>query len=378
MKALILGCGEMGEEALKDIFLHGDLREIAVATRNPEKANAVLSRLGPGKPRVRVERVDLDDALELKGLMGDADVVINCVGPNYKYELPVARAAIQAGKPLVDLNDEYLTTLQMYDLDESARAANVTIVMGLGASPGVNNILVRAAADELSEIESIRTAWVMSGADPGGLALSYHLLYSLSDKAFVVQDGQREEVRSFIDGRESIDFPMPVGRMDVFHIGHPEPITLSRCYPQVPYIDDKATFNPPSVNDMILALGKINRDSAGSVRVRGRDIDVMDFAAAYLNAHCKRMSGVPLPGALRVEVLGRKGKKRLKYVYSSAGRIAQGTGIPAAIGAEFILEGKITKKGILAPEECIDPHPFLHELLKRKIGKLNGWIEEVH
>jgi len=376
MKALILGCGEMGEEALEELFLHGDLGEIAVATRDPAKANAVLARLGPGKPRIRVEQLDLDDAPDLTGLMDDADVVVNCIGPNFKYEVPIARAAIGARKPLVDLNDEYLTTLQMYELDESARAANVTIVMGLGASPGVNNILVRAAADELSEIESIRTAWVMSGADPGGLALSYHLLHSLSDKAFVVQDGQRQEVRSFIDGRESIDFPQPVGRMDVFHIGHPEPITLSRCYPQVPYVDDKATFNPPSVNDMILALGKIIRDSEAPVGVRGRDIDVMDFAAAYLNARCKRMSGVPLPGALRVEVQGRKGRKRLKYLYSSAGRIAQGTGIPAAIGAEFILEGKITKKGVLAPEECIDPHPFLHELLKRKIGKLNGWIEE--
>ena len=59
MKALILGCGEMGEEALQELFLHGDLREIAVATRNPAKVNAVLSRLGPGKSRVQVERVDL-------------------------------------------------------------------------------------------------------------------------------------------------------------------------------------------------------------------------------------------------------------------------------------------------------------------------------
>lgn len=377
MKALVLGCGEMGEEAVRDLFLYGDLGEIRVATRAPEKADAVIARLGPGKPRILVERLDLDDGPDLMGLMGDADVIVNCVGPNFKHEVPIARAAIQAAKPLVDLNDEYKTTLEMYELDGPARAANVTVVMGLGASPGVNNILVRAAADELSEIESIHTAWVMSGADPGGVALSYHLLYSLSDKAFVIDGGERREVRSFIDGRESIEFPPPVGRMDVFHIGHPEPLTLSRCYPEVPYIDDKATFNPPSVNDLILTLGKLVRDLKGPVMVGGRDLEIMDFAAAYLNKRGKRMSGVPLPGALRVEVLGRKGKKRLKYVYSSAGRIAQGTGIPAAIGAEFILSGKITRKGVLAPEECIDPHPFLHELLKRKIGRLNGWIEEV-
>ena len=376
MKALVLGCGEMGEEALRDLFLHGDVEEIAVATRDPDKARAFVARLGPGKPRIRVERIDLDDAPDLEGPMGGADVVVNCAGPNYKYEVPVARAAIRARKPLIDLNDEYEKTLEMYGLDEAARAAGVTIVMGLGASPGVNNILVRAAADELTEIESIRTAWVMSGADPGGVALSYHLLYSLSDRAFVIEGGQRREVRSFTDGRESIEFPPPVGRLDVFHIGHPEPLTLARCYPQVPYIDDKATFNPPSVNALILALGKIVREAGGPIAVRGREVEAMDFAAAYLNASCKRMSGIPLPGALRVEVQGRRGKKRLKYLYSSAGRIAQGTGIPAAIGAEFILSGKITRKGVLAPEECIDPLPFLHELLKRKIGKLNGWVEE--
>lgn len=377
MKALVLGCGEMGEEAVVEFYQHGNLGEIIIGTRSPEKAQALVSRLTSRRTRITVESINLDESSDLAGLMSECDVTVNCVGPNYKYEVLVAKAAIKARKPLVDLNDDYETTAQMYELDSAAKAAGVTVIMGLGASPGINNVLVRAAAEELSEIEEIHTAWVMSGADPGGLALSYHLLYSLSDKAFVVRGGRREVVRSFVDGREAIEFPPPVGRIGVFHIGHPEPITLSRSFPQADYIDDKASFNPPYVNNLILTLGKIVREAAGPVPVRGHYVEPMDFAAAYLNMVCKNLLNVPKEGALRVEVKGRKGNKSLRYFYSSAGRIAQGTGIPAAIGAEYILKGKISKKGILAPEECIKPREFLPELLRRNIGKLNGWVEEV-
>lgn len=376
-KVLVLGCGEMGEEAIPDLYRCGKFGELAVGTRSLDKAQRLLSSLKGKRTKVRAFALDLRRAADLSEILRGFDVVVNCAGPNYKYEVLVAKAAIGAGVPLVDINDDFTTTLEMLDLDGAAREAGIAIILGLGASPGVNNILVRAAANQLDEVEEIHTAWVMSGSDPGGLALSYHLLYSLSGRALTYRDGKFVEVRSFVDGKERLEFPEPVGALDVYHIGHPESITLARVFKGVKVADDKATFHPAIVNDWIVGLGTMAREAGGPVRVNGQDIDPWDIAAALLQQRCRGLKDVPRQGALRVEVKGKKAGKTRKVFFSSAGRIAQGTGIPASIGAQWLVEGKIKGVGVLPPEACIEPNEFLYEVLSRNIGKLNGWVEDL-
>jgi len=376
MKVLVLGCGEMGTSAIEDVYHYGEFDEIIVGTRNEKKAMQVLDTCKEKNVKTRAVKINVNRFTELVNLMKEADVVVNCVGPNYKYEVSIARAAIQAKVDLVDINDDYETTYEMLELDKAARHAGILIILGMGASPGVNNILVRAAADQLDKIEKIHTAWVMSGTDPGGLALSYHLLYSLSGRALTYQNGKMIEVNSFIDGKEKIEFPEPVGEMDVYHIGHPEPITLSRVFKGVQYVDDKATFNPPMINDWILYLGKMIRDAAGPVKLNSMKIDVMDFAASYLHQQCKSIKNIPHEGALRVKVEGCKNGKKRSVFFSSSARIASGTGIPSAIGAIMLARNEIDKKGVLPPEACIDPQDFIFEIVNRRnVAKLNGWIE---
>jgi saccharopine dehydrogenase-like NADP-dependent oxidoreductase len=376
MKVFVFGCGEMGQEAVQDLYNSGKFEEIVVGTRTVEKARELGARLTSRKTKLSIIPLDLNRPQDLAVLLTGFDVAVNCAGPNYKYEVLVARAAISAGVDLVDINDDYETTFQMLELDEAAKRAGVTVVLGLGASPGINNVLVRAAANQLDDIEEIHTAWVMSASDPGGLALSYHLLYSLSDKALTCENGGLVGVRSFVDGKERIQFPDPVGALDVYHIGHPEPITLSRCFPGAKMIDDKATFTPPLVNDWIIDLGKKAREAKGPILVKGRPIEAMDYAASEFRKKCLGLKNVPKAGALRVMVKGRKASRLRKVFFSSAGRIAQGTGIPVSIGAQMLAAGKVKGPGVLAPEECIEPNEFLYEVLNRKIGKLNGWVEE--
>ena len=377
MKVLVLGCGEMGESAINDLYHYGEFKEIIIGTRNLKKAQKVLSKLHGKNINVSIEEIIVHEVSDLVKLLKKADVVINCIGPNYKYEVTIAKAAIKAKKNLVDINDDYETTFQMLDMDTEAKNAGISIILGMGASPGVNNILVRAAAEQLDDIEKICTAWVMSGADPGGLALSYHLIYSLSHKALTFQDGKLIEVQSFVDGKERMKFPEPVGELDVYHIGHPEPITLSRVFKGVKYIDDKASFHPPFINDLIVSLGKLVRDYDRPVRIGKNSIDVMDFAAAYLNQKCKNLIDVPKEGALRVKVEGTKNGKKRSVFFSGSARIAQGTGIPASIGAIMLANGDVKKKGVLPPEACIDPHEFIYEIVNRRnVAKLNGWVED--
>jgi saccharopine dehydrogenase-like NADP-dependent oxidoreductase len=101
-----------------------------------------------------------------------------------------------------------------------------------------------------------------------------------------------------------------------------------------------------------------------------------DFAASQFYTRCLSLKDVPKAGALRVMVKGRKAGRLKKIFFSSAGRIAQGTGIPASVGAQMLVASKVKGPSVLAPEECIEPNEFLYEVLSRKIGKLNGWVEE--
>lgn len=377
MKALLLGCGEMGEEALKDMYEYGNFDELRIGTRTTSKANNIVISLKPNHTKISIHEIDATNVESVANLMAGCSVVVNCIGPNYKYELPIVQAAIKAKVNLVDINDEYEITPKMYELHDEAVRQNILIIMGLGGCPGIDNVLVRSAANQLDEVDEIHTAWVMSGADPGGLALSYHLLYSLSGKALTVQDGKIVEVQSFVDGKEKLKFPEPVGEADVFHIGHPEPLTLFRSFPAAKYIDNKATFIPTKVNDQIVELGKMTRSEIDPIRVNGYEINTMDFAASYLNNKCKNLKNIPLEAALRVEVIGLKKSKKKKIIFSSVGRLGRATGIAASIGAIMLAQNRIEKKGVHAPESCIEPNDFLYEILdRRNIAQLNGWIEE--
>ena len=378
MKALLLGCGVTGKEALRDLYHYGNFGEITVATLTLANSADFIRSLNGRPTRINHVTVDAADTDAVAFLMKGCGVAVNCAGPNFKYELPVALAAIKSRVPLVDVNDEYEITHKMYDLDEAAKEAGIPVIFGLGGCPGIDNVLVRTAADQLDEVEEIHTAWVMSGADPGGPALSYHLLYSLSDKAWTVEDGVMKEVRSFIDGGEVLEFPDPIGKAEVFHIGHPEPVTLSRSFPSARIVDNKATFIPPAVNRYILELGKLAREDSGTCSLNGSPCDAMDFAAASLLEKCKEIRDVPLEAGLMVSLKGRKKGKTKKIVFSSVGRLGSATGVPASIGAIMIARGKINMTGAMPPEICIEPHDFLYEVLdRRNLARLNGWIEDL-
>lgn len=80
---------------------------------------------------------------------------------------------------------------------------------------------------------------------------------------------------------------------------------------------------------------------------------------------------------IRVEVSGKKDKRKVQYTMESIVRphpkwkVSAGaldTGVPASIVGIMLAEGEINKKGVLAPEECIEPLSFFRELARRNIN----------
>jgi saccharopine dehydrogenase (NAD+, L-lysine-forming) len=152
---------------------------------------------------------------------------------------------------------------------------------------------------------------------------------------------------------------------------------LARSFPGADVIDNKATFNPSSVNEEIVRWGAMLREGVGPNRIDGRDMEVLEKASLSLHHMCKGLEGVSKHAALRVRVKGLKKTKIRNIYFSSAGRLAPATGIPASIGALMLIDGKINVKGVKSPEQCIDPDEFLFEILtRRNVSTLNGWVDD--
>jgi saccharopine dehydrogenase (NAD+, L-lysine-forming) len=64
------------------------------------------------------------------------------------------------------------------------------------------------------------------------------------------------------------------------------------------------------------------------------------------------------------------------FSLSSIGEsMGEGTGIPAAFGAILMNRGKITEKGVLPPEACVNPMDFLG-LMQETLGLEGATSEE--
>ena len=96
--------------------------------------------------------------------------------------------------------------------------------------------------------------------------------------------------------------------------------------------------------------------------VQGTEVIPIEFAVAYIISRRRRLlekAGLTEPtGCLKVEVKGKKDGEPHTYVFSmfsSGAGAGEGTGIPAALGAMLMKEGKITEKGVFPPEAGVKP-----------------------
>jgi len=137
------------------------IAQIIIADRDRERAAAFAGACGPKASAVSLDAEDED---ALRQLLRRADVVLNTAGPFYRFGIKVLRAAIEAGCHYLDINDDWEPTLEMLEMDERARRAGVTAVVGMGASPGISNLLAAKAMRRLDRVDAVYTGWSLESA----------------------------------------------------------------------------------------------------------------------------------------------------------------------------------------------------------------------
>ncbi|WP_460603159.1 saccharopine dehydrogenase family protein [Jatrophihabitans fulvus] len=358
------GAGEMGAYACRVLVAADDIAHVVVADRDADKAQELVAELGDKASPVSF---DIADGDALAAALGDVDLVLNCAGPFYRFGREVLSAAIAARTTYLDICDDWEPTLEMLDLDDAARAAGVTAVIGMGASPGVSNLLAAVAMAECDTVDRILTSWRASAAHfprprpgqeyPEPTAAIEHWLHNCTEAIKFWRDG------ALVDGYglEEMELTYPGHGADtVWLCGHPEPLTLPRVRPEV----------RESLNVMSARRGLMDAVGALAQRVRSGEIDVDQAGRELLRAPglSGRQAGDPprLPANIFAIAEGTKDGHRVRVgaqaLVQPQKNMGEMTGIPLAVAALMVARGQVDAPGVHGPEGAIDPKIFFHDL----------------
>ena len=365
MKALIIGgVGGMGQGVAKYLNYDKRVTQIILADLypDPERLTPKLQK----SEKISLIKIDVMEHDAMVTAFKEVDIIINTAGPFYKTAVPVARAAVEAKVNYIDICDDYEGTEILFnsDIDKLAKEAGITVLTGMGSDPGTNNILVKWYADKLDTVDEVYLYWVVSIAELAGAAWDHSLHMTLGQVPQYI-DGKIVQVEGGTD-MVSEQFLEPLGECRVRYVGHPQPLTLPKYIKGVKNVIIKGALIPHWVDEMIAeqkATGFLGTDP---VDLKGTKVTPYDLALELWKENIiKDRDNGPQSSGLKVIVKGKRDGKKVTYTADMAGRMAPGTGLPAAMATLMFADGAVKEKGVVAPEGCIDPEKFI----KAFIGK---------
>ncbi|MFZ5595516.1 MAG: saccharopine dehydrogenase family protein [Bacillota bacterium] len=363
MKVAVLGgAGGMGSRAAKDIAFQKDVESVVIGDINLGAARRLAGELNLqiGSEKVRAAYIDagLPDTV-LEAVKG-CDVVASAVGPYYLYGKAVAEILIDAGINLVDICDDYDAVQDIYLLKEKALEKNVTVLTGMGWTPGLSNLLAVKGIGEMDEAEEVSICWAGSPVGDSGLAVILHTLHIFSGNIPTFAGGAMTDIPAGSE-REEVEFN-ELGRCSMFHVGHPEPVTLPKKYPNLKKVSLKGGLTDHLINELALLLGHIGVSSGRE----GKQI-VGSLLKPLLPAASPFLRNQETRSAIKVTVSGRTGGKETSVTYEACAKMEDLTGLPLSIGTLLMGRGKIAARGVIAPEEGVPLDSFLEEIKSRGI-----------
>lgn len=363
MRVLLLGAaGGMASVVLRDLLEF--VPEVAVTAADRRPIEAV-------DPRVRGVTVDVRDEEATARLLSGHDVCLNCT--TYYFNVPVMRAALLARVPYADLGGLYHGTLQQFGLHEEFRRVGVPAVLGMGSTPGITNVMAGHLARGLDAVEAVHVrVGCIDRSAIGALPVPYALDTVLDEFALepmVFRDGRAEAVPPG-SGREEIEFPTPVGRVEAFYTLHSEVAMFPRSYPGLREASFKVAFEPDFTAKMrfLVELGFASREQLeGGCSPRA--------ILLALAAGQPRVEGDPDDcDVLRVDVTGTKSghptirRGEMTVLPHREWKMAAGsldTGVPLSVVGQMLANGKISEPGVLCPETAVPSDLFFEELSRR-------------
>lgn len=365
MRVIVLGAGGMGRYAARTAVAFDFIDELIVADLDEAAAATFAEALGS---KARGVGVDVADPSDLARLLDGAGAVLNTVGPFFRLGPPVLRAAIGAGCHYLDINDDWESTEAMFEMSREAQERGVTAVIGMGASPGMSNLLGVTAIRELDEVEAIYPGFDLDAAMPETRgakpsAATIHGVHQLTGKIRVFDDGKPVDQRPM--RRIDLDYP-GLGRCTSWTMGHPEAVTFPRYFPTL------------RRSLIVMTMDRTNLYAMHVIRLL---VDAKLLSIERAAAWVEMLEGVgkpvKTPGDYLREI-GEEGSHRLPPVFALAvgkkdGKPASvaaailsapatgmggATGVPLAVALAAVRPDGEQRRGVFAAEGIVDRKEF--------------------
>ncbi|MBV9425608.1 MAG: saccharopine dehydrogenase NADP-binding domain-containing protein [Solirubrobacterales bacterium] len=352
---LLGGAGEIGSEVARDLAAQPEIESLVIADLDGGRAAELAHRLDRrGLSDRRVDIRDRESALEL---IAGADLLMNCA--SFVLFDDVFRLALEARVDYADLLSEPTA-----DHRRAAANAGITAISGLGASPGLSNVLVRHASEELDELREVNISWISLRTIAPTPGLLDTILWELSEECPTrryYQDGRHRRA-AFLEGSRRVEFAPPVGRQLVYYVPHTEVTTLPRHFPMLRDCAVRGSWRPELMAD----LAVLERHGLLSPAA------IESTKEAIWQRHGGIRDAAPWMLYVNVEVDGRRDGQPVRRSYNVSHPVHWGergvarmTAVPAAVGAQLLARYGRIATGFVDPEEYYDPREFLETLGRR-------------
>lgn len=319
MRIAVVGVGATGARAARQLVAAPEVTEVLLIDPDRDRLRSVAKSLG--EPAV-VGGPSYDPSI-------DVDLVV-LASPPGRHRLQ-AELALGADADVVSTADSVEDVRALLELDPVAAERGRRIVVGAGFSPGLTCLLARHAAGTLDVVDEIHVA--KTGTGGPSCARQHHR--ALAGGAVDYREGAWVQRRGRT-GRELCWFPDPVGAVDCYRASLPEVHLLVPSFPGVSRVTARMSATR---RDRVTALLPMLR----------------------------RPHAEGGPGAVRVEVRGRRGKERHVVLLGAMDHPAVASGAVAAVVASELLRGGLFEPGARGLAELDDPLPILRELERRGV-----------
>jgi len=355
MKVIVLGgAGAMAEVALDELRKE-NLDQVTIADYDKEAADAKARQLGAPFDSMFL---DANDHAALVKAVAPYDVAMGFIGPFYKYERPIVQAMIEAKTHYVSIADDYDAYLATIGLYDEAEKAGITVITGLGNSPGITNILAKKGYQSMDNPKRINVNWCGGSDEAVGPANVKHVMHIFSGYTLQWMNSQEVKVKTGM-GRKLVEFPQPVGTYPIFYTGHAESVSIPRNLPGLEEVTLHGGAKPAWISQLATGFGLM-----GFTRTPERRETMSRLLTPLLDLFA---AGGVDKSVFRVDTFGtHKGLPCHNY-YTGVGHIAFITSIPCVEGALMVGRNQLRKRGVFAAEAIINPDTFLPRIAKRGV-----------
>jgi saccharopine dehydrogenase (NAD+, L-lysine-forming) len=380
---MVIGIGGVGSVIGQKLHGYDCFERIILADLDTRFAEELASRYPKG--RFQVCRINALHTGKLAATMREHGVSVTCNACTCQTNHSVLEACWMAGSHYLDMAADIYSPPGVKRPGKNSFEAEIEAFHGkylekgllgllcMGMDPGAVNVFARWAMDRLDTASSIR---VLDADNAEVRGYRFAVLFSpetffeeLGAAPYFVREGRVVSGRPLETEVEWVRFPEPIGLQKTYAVAHEEGVSLG-LYP--PFVEKGVNYSvfKYSLSEKVCQISKslalLNLDTWKKVKVDGVEVSPVRVASANLPKPAQLGATVEGYSCVGTEVRGTSGGRPVEYfvhtmdnhrrAYEKHGyslTLVQ-TGIPPAIAARLLAEGRIPERGVMMPE-ALDP-----------------------